>query len=193
MGPKHFFPNHPLWHEIALAPHADFLKKHPDGEWLTLLETAHQAKIFGGWLEDRSPLFDSRHTPHATIHLGIDFWLPATTPVFSPFEGEILLTKPKKSENGGWGGRIDLLTNHGVFTFGHLSLPIHKKGHILKKGDILGTLAPKSDNGGWLPHLHLQRTNTDYYLSLKHPHQMDAYAAPSSILSTLFPHPFLQI
>src|SRR3989344_5661245 len=48
---------------------------------------------FGGWGEDRAlykthPFFKDKAGDHS-IHLGMDIWLPAETPVFVPFTGTV--------------------------------------------------------------------------------------------------------
>ncbi len=125
--------------------------------------------IAGGYLEPR-PFYTSASyektgnygRERRTIHLGIDFCLPAYTPVHTLFDGEVV-TATDDSGNKKYGGLIIL--KHKVeevefFTlYGHntvASVLKHKVGSIIKKGSKIAELGSSKENGNWIPHLHFQ-------------------------------------
>ena len=128
----------------------------------------HSATVAeGGYGEQRNLYNSSKHFNKAneeprTIHLGIDLWTKAGTPIFAPLDGKI----HSRQYNGNdldYGATI--ITEHFVgnekfyILFGHLSLASlqnRKIGENFTAGDILAELGNPSENGGWNPHLHLQ-------------------------------------
>lgn len=186
------FREHYSWKEIQISQHVALIKKNTvDGRWLKILEEAHQAKIFGGWLENRTPLFDTRHVPESHIHLGVDFWLPEGTEVLCPAPGKVLLNRQKNSECGGWGTRIDILIQDHVWIFGHLKEPLPPTKKTLEASEPIAILGNREENGGWLPHLHLQTMRKADYLQLSEPEILDAYAETNPNLKFLFPNPLV--
>lgn len=119
--------------------------------------------LYGGYGEDRgiyaaSPLFDGEEEPR-TIHLGIDVWTDAGTPVCTPLDAEVHSTAINDSW-GDYGGTV-ILAHDGFFTlWGHLA---HREvrelaeGAALAAGTAFARLGAREENGGWPPHLHLQR------------------------------------
>ena len=125
--------------------------------------------IAGGYMEPR-PFYTSNMyeregnlgIEYRTIHLGIDFWLPANTPVHAFMEGEVYSVTEDKGEKG-YGGLVILKHRADDFEFftiyGHLSIESirHlKEGSIVNCGDLIGKLGAHNENGGWVPHLHFQ-------------------------------------
>ena len=120
---------------------------------------------YGGYLEDRevyrnASLFGSEEP--RTIHVGLDIWCKARTPIYLPFDGHIHSFQDNHTA-GDYGPTI--ITEHSLekhsfyLLFGHLdheSLHNMKKGKIIKKGEKLGNLGIFEENGGWPPHLHFQ-------------------------------------
>ena len=100
---------------------------------------------------------------HRTIHIGLDLFADAGTPVFAPLDGEIAAFKDN-GMNQDYGPVIILRhrTDDGTefFTlYGHLSresLEGLAVGKRVKAGDRIATLGAANVNGGWTPHLHLQ-------------------------------------
>lgn len=119
--------------------------------------------LHGGYGEDRgiyaaSPLFDNDEEPR-TIHLGIDVWTDAGTPVCTPLDAEVHSTAINDTW-GDYGGTV-ILAHDGFFTlWGHLA---HREvrelveGSALAAGTAFARLGTREENGGWPPHLHLQR------------------------------------
>lgn len=181
-------PEVKTWVPFTLTEWATFVKDHK-GQWIELIEQKLGGKLYGGYLEDRSSVFDNRHEKDFNCHLGVDFWLPAGTSVIWPFEtGTIVHTSPGNPLcRGGWGGRIDILAFDTIFVFGHLD-PDTITRSLVQYGTI-GQLGIRSKNGGWLPHLHLQCISTEFYKRFEDPRSIDAYAPNSPTLSSDFPNP----
>ncbi len=125
--------------------------------------------IAGGYLEPR-PLYtdDSFDTEadygkqNRSVHLGVDFWLAAGTPVHAVFDGEVV-TSTYQKQHKNYGGLVILKHKEIDLTFytlyGHLSKDSSdtlKVGDLLSKGDCIGYLGSPEDNGSWAPHLHFQ-------------------------------------
>jgi murein DD-endopeptidase MepM/ murein hydrolase activator NlpD len=119
---------------------------------------------WGGYLEDRalyqSPLFSG--VEPRTIHLGIDIWMPAGTPIFSPLDG-LVQSAQDNNQLLDYGPTIVLEHNHNGIRFhtllGHLSrtsLCGLTAGKTVARGEQIATLGQQSENGGWPTHLHLQ-------------------------------------
>jgi 4-aminobutyrate aminotransferase-like enzyme/Ser/Thr protein kinase RdoA (MazF antagonist) len=113
-----------------------------------------------------SPLFAGTDGPpdeRRTIHLGLDIFADAGTPVFAPLRGVVhaFAYNPAALD---YGGVIILrhTTDDGTAFFslyGHLSrasLTDIAAGRTIDRGQQLATLGAPDENGGWTPHLHLQ-------------------------------------
>jgi 4-aminobutyrate aminotransferase-like enzyme/Ser/Thr protein kinase RdoA (MazF antagonist) len=134
------------------------------------LQKTHPEKLIaGGYCEPR-PLYTSgsydkegNNGPESrTYHLGIDFWLPAGTPVHTLFDGEIC-TSTNDAGFKEYGGLIILKHIENGLTFytlyGHLAVASTTKfqvGDRIKKGASIGVLGAPEENGDWAPHLHFQ-------------------------------------
>ncbi|PKA82575.1 hydroxylysine kinase /5-phosphonooxy-L-lysine phospho-lyase [Ulvibacter sp. MAR_2010_11] len=134
------------------------------------LQKEHSDKLIaGGYCEPR-PLYtatsydkEGNNGPESrTFHLGVDFWLPAGTPVHSLFDGEVV-TATNDAGFKEYGGLIILKHHEDGITFytlyGHLSVASatkYKPGEQIKKGVCIGELGIPQENGNWAPHLHFQ-------------------------------------
>jgi murein DD-endopeptidase MepM/ murein hydrolase activator NlpD len=122
---------------------------------------------YGGYLEQRNLYQKSTHFTHTgrqerNIHLGVDLWVKATTPVIAPLKGRIHSFSDNEGY-GNYGPTIILEHNIAGLTFytlyGHLSktsLSGLKVGKKIQQGSIFATLGNSMENGGYAPHLHLQ-------------------------------------
>lgn len=152
----------------------------------------------GGYLEKRiiyrrSEVFEGDE--NRCIHLGIDIWAPAFTPIFAPLEGTIHSFKDNNAF-GDYGPTIILQHTLGGITFytlyGHLtqqSLAGLQKGMLVKKGEAFTEIGPFPENGDWPPHLHFQ-----IIMDMEgREGDFPGVAAPSEIgkYSTLCPNPQL--
>jgi peptidoglycan LD-endopeptidase LytH len=97
-----------------------------------------------------------------SIHLGIDLWAKAGTPVFSPLDG-IIHSFGNNTGFGNYGPTLILqhiLEGITFYTlYGHLnldSLSYFQTGKTIQKNSIIGALGIQQENGGWPPHLHFQ-------------------------------------
>ncbi|NND62633.1 MAG: aminotransferase class III-fold pyridoxal phosphate-dependent enzyme [Flavobacteriaceae bacterium] len=134
------------------------------------LQKKHPNKIIaGGYLEPR-PLYtassydrEGNEGPESrSVHLGVDFWLPAGTPIHSLFDAEVYAAV---NDDGfkEYGGLVILKHEKEGLVFyslyGHLSIDSVKKfqkGDRVKKGERIGELGAPHENGNWSPHLHFQ-------------------------------------
>jgi len=122
---------------------------------------------FGGYNEmrnlySRSTLFKNQNTEERNIHIGMDLWVKAGTPVLAALDGKIHSFK-NNSKLGDYGPTIILehhfenLTFHTLY--GHLSIKSIENisvETVIHQGDIIGYLGDASVNGDYAPHLHFQ-------------------------------------
>ena len=99
-----------------------------------------------------------------TIHLGMDVFLPAGSPVFAPMEGTVHSFQ-NNTQSLDYGPCIILEhatedTGQVFYTlYGHLSaeslIGLHE-GKPIGQGERFASFGDSSVNGGWPPHLHFQ-------------------------------------
>jgi murein DD-endopeptidase MepM/ murein hydrolase activator NlpD len=120
---------------------------------------------FGGYLEHRLIYetyenFATASADFRNIHLGMDFWTSAGTPVFAPLAGEVHSFQVNQGA-GNYGPTIILYhPAEKIYSlYGHISMtdlvPI-EKGLPIAAGQRLCHLGSPTENGGWPPHLHFQ-------------------------------------
>lgn len=161
--------------------------------YVELLLAKNKAKVaYGGYKEirnlyKRSKVFNDLNTEERNIHIGMDLWIKAGTPVLAALDGKVHSFQ-YNNNLGDYGPTIILehqLENHIFYTlYGHLSLESIasiKTGDLFAKGQQLATLGDASVNGDYSPHLHFQiikdikenfgdfpgvcsKSNLDYYL-----------------------------
>lgn len=132
-----------------------------------LLASNNSKVAYGGYNEERnlykrSEIFKDNEAEERNMHLGLDLWIKAGTPVLSALDGTIHSFKNNVGL-GDYGPTIILehrLENQQFYTlYGHLaleSLENLKIGAFFKKGEQLATLGEASVNGDYAPHLHFQ-------------------------------------
>jgi murein DD-endopeptidase MepM/ murein hydrolase activator NlpD len=122
---------------------------------------------FGGYNEirtiyKRSTHFNVAPTKERNIHIGIDLWCGAETPVYTPLDATVHSFK-NNTNYGDYGPTIIL--KHSINTiefytlYGHLSLASIENlmvNQVFKQGEQLGTLGDTLVNGDYPPHLHFQ-------------------------------------
>lgn len=165
----------------------DFSATNPDLATLDLTDTATftdyvfgklraaGAKVgVGGYNEHRviyrrSEHFNTSEEEPREIHLGIDFWAEAGTPVFAPLDG-VVHSFQDNAHFGDYGPTIILehpgnaVVRHSdgkslYSLYGHLtrqSLEGLYEGKTFNAGEKLGEVGPYPENGDWPPHLHFQ-------------------------------------
>jgi len=120
----------------------------------------------GGYLEDRLIYRKSTHfgtdDNARTIHLGVDVWSEAKTPLFAPLDS-VIHSFQINDNFGDYGPTIILQHKLQGQTFhtlyGHLSkasLDGLEQGMHIPKGKQFATLGAENENGNWPPHLHFQ-------------------------------------
>ncbi|RZT00273.1 peptidoglycan DD-metalloendopeptidase family protein [Aquimarina brevivitae] len=129
----------------------------------------NKAKVaYGGYLEKRAIYQRSEHfnqndpDTERNIHLGLDLWCPAGTPIIAPLSGTVHSFK-NNDNYGDYGPTI--IVEHTVgdiklYTlYGHLSLAsiqgLEKQKNVVK-GQQIAELGDASVNGDYAPHLHFQ-------------------------------------
>lgn len=99
-----------------------------------------------------------------TIHIGVDLFAPAGTPVLAPL-GAVVHSVRDNAGHLDYGPTLILRHDPGdagatFFTlYGHLDPEVlgHlRAGQRVRKGERIARLGALPDNGGWAPHLHLQ-------------------------------------
>ena len=98
-----------------------------------------------------------------TVHLGIDLFAPAGTPVHAPLAGRVVAAHDNAAlQDYGPVVILEHATGEGVpfYTlYGHLSresLDRMKVGRRVEAGDTIAEFGTVDVNGGWTPHLHFQ-------------------------------------
>ncbi len=127
------------------------------------------AKVaYGGYLErrgiyQRSDYFNQDDPDkERNIHLGLDLWIEAHTPVYAPLEGT-LHSYDNNTNFGDYGPCMILKHQFEDFEFytlyGHLSIESlegKQVGEKIEKGQQIATLGTAKVNGAYPPHLHFQ-------------------------------------
>lgn len=130
--------------------------------------TQNNAKVaYGGYNEirnlyKRSTIFNDTKTDERNIHIGLDLWIKAGTPVLAALDG-FIHSFNYNTGVGDYGPTIILehkIENQKFYTlYGHLSLESIGNiniGDVYKKGSQLATLGDATVNGDYSPHLHFQ-------------------------------------
>ncbi|OBX25944.1 peptidase M23-like protein [Gelidibacter algens] len=129
----------------------------------------HNALVaFGGYNEtrniyQRSVYFNQTNLDtERNIHIGMDLWIAANSPIFSPLNATVHSFK-NNTNHGDYGPTIIL--KHHINTvefytlYGHLSVASIadlKVGQVFNEGQQIATLGEATVNGDYPPHLHFQ-------------------------------------
>ena len=122
---------------------------------------------YGRYAEDRE-LYNNDHfdsdaaAESRSIHMGVDVFCTAGTPVFAPLDGtlEIMANNTRELDYGPM-----LILRHAAddsrfYTlYGHLSLESitsRTHGEPIRAGEQIATVGSPPTNGNWPPHLHFQ-------------------------------------
>ncbi|MDO3641987.1 peptidoglycan DD-metalloendopeptidase family protein [Mucilaginibacter sp. L3T2-6] len=135
--------------------------------WITQKLSDNNCKYgIGGYMEHRtiyarSKHFDTEDEPRR-LHLGVDIWSAAGTPVYSPLAGKVHSFQ-NNNNFGDYGPAIILEHNLDGLTlyslYGHLSLKSLDGLYIgkpINHNEQIATLGNMEENGHWPPHLHFQ-------------------------------------
>lgn len=139
-------------------------------EYINLqLQSAKARYGIGGYGEHRkvygrSTIFDSAKTDDEPrrVHLGIDIWGSAGTPVFAPLGG-MIHSFAFNRHYGDYGATMIILhqlDDRAFYTlYGHISLndiDHLKAGEYVIRGEEIAHFGESHENGHWPPHLHFQ-------------------------------------
>jgi murein DD-endopeptidase MepM/ murein hydrolase activator NlpD len=131
----------------------------------------HAKVAYGGYNEERnlykrSSIFNDNKTEERNIHIGLDLWIKAGTPILAALDGTVHSFN-YNNNLGDYGPTIILehqLENQTFYTlYGHLSLESIAEleiGTFFSKGQQLATLGDATVNGDYAPHLHFQIIKT---------------------------------
>ncbi|WP_235183972.1 peptidoglycan DD-metalloendopeptidase family protein [Hymenobacter sp. IS2118] len=177
----HFGPVLPVDLNAPAVARLDFTAANPRIATADLRDTAAFAQLVkellvdqqasigvGGYLENRVIYRRSQHfgpgvVPEArSLHLGVDVWLPAGTPVLAPLPATV--HSLADNDNFGDYGPTVILEHELEGTvfyslYGHLSRHEFRQlrvGQRLEKGEAFATVGPYPENGDWPAHLHFQ-------------------------------------
>jgi 4-aminobutyrate aminotransferase-like enzyme/Ser/Thr protein kinase RdoA (MazF antagonist) len=111
-----------------------------------------------------------------TVHLGVDLFVEAGTPVHAPLDGKVMALADNAAPRD-YGPVIVLAheidSQHRFYTlYGHLnrkSIAKLKVGQKIKKGKAFAKVGKSKINGGWTPHLHFQIMNDSLELGSDFP------------------------
>ena len=127
-----------------------------------------------------------------TVHLGVDLFLPAGSPVRAPLDGVVHSVRDNAAPLD-YGPTVILAHAPAegppfLTLYGHLarvSIADLAPGRAIAAGEAFATLGDERENGGWPPHLHLQLAATD----LGREGELPGVARPSerAIWQSLFP------
>lgn len=136
-------------------------------QWISHKLSVNNCKYgIGGYMEHRtiyarSTHFDTDDEPRR-LHLGVDIWADAGTPVYSPLRG----TVHSFNDNNNFGdyGPTIIIEHQSdglkLYTlYGHLnreSLDGLYIGKPVSKNERIGGFGKIEENGHWPPHLHFQ-------------------------------------
>lgn len=102
-----------------------------------------------------------------TVHLAVDAFAPAGTPIRTPMDATVHVTE-NRTGHLDYGGLVilahDTPDGDQFYTlYGHLDPAVCKTlkpGQALKKGTAFCALGTPDQNGGWAPHIHFQMALT---------------------------------
>lgn len=135
--------------------------------WVDQILAQNNCKFgIGGYFENRtlyarSAHFNTSDEPRR-LHLGVDIWGEAGTPVYAPFAGKIH-SYADNNYFGDYGATIIL--EHCFYglnffaLYGHLnrkSLHGLYPGKIIQQNEKIAEFGLAEENGNWPPHLHYQ-------------------------------------
>ena len=124
-----------------------------------------------------------------TVHLGLDWWTDAGTPIYAPLAGHVHSVHDNAGECD-YGPTLILrhspvpeLTFYTLY--GHLGRDVLDRwqiGDAVAAGEIVATIGARPVNGGWPPHLHFQILlalwgNTVDFPGVAYPHEAATWLA----------------
>lgn len=129
------------------------------------IENAGAVAAVGGYLEQRAVYADTPNfagEAERNVHIGVDVFMPAGTPVRAPLAGEVHCFANRQVA-GDYGPvillrhELDGMVFHSLY--GHLSeasLAGLRRGMGVVTGAKIAEIGARPRNGDWPPHLHFQ-------------------------------------
>lgn len=144
---------------------------------------------FGGYLEDRSLLWNGFEESKKMIHLGIDINnLKHGDEVTVPCDVKVVHVFKDSTPFNGWGLRLILEMEKSYMDckfllYGHLDPKFApEEGQKFSTGDIVGKVGNSDNNGGWFIHLHVQLIKREMFMKyIDNLEKLDGYLLDSDI------------
>lgn len=139
-------------------------------------------------------------TGKRNIHMAIDIWTAAHSPVYA-FDDGVIAYFDNNDQPGDYGPTIvtkHTINDETIYALnGHLSIESLndiKAGKLVKKGEKIAEIGTEKVNGGWAPHLHFQLSTKDpgqadmpgVVAEDDHEEALKTYPDPRIILSDLY-------
>ena len=174
-----FHPIVPFNFQKDVVLHIDLTENNTDLHSLDLLNVevmdeyvsrkikeANAVCAVGGYLENRYIYRTTEHFQQSaeprSIHLGVDIWAKAGTPVYAPMQAKVH-SFANNNNIGDYGPTIILehfLDDETFYTlYGHLNLECLEglfEGKNIEAGEKIAEFGNYPINGNWSPHLHFQ-------------------------------------
>ena len=161
------FNHTPIYIDLSeTGEHIEAIKNLTQRQLDEYIKNIHKEKnvkwSISGEREERRELYKSFDLEKLFIHIGLDINIPSKTPLFAPFDCEVVkIDYDQREKGGGFGGNITLkVDGHGdlfYLVFGHLEKIINKKvGDKLTAGQQFAFVGDYNENGGWFEHVHMQ-------------------------------------
>lgn len=134
------------------------------------------------------PLFDGPGEERRTIHLGLDLFAAAGTPIFAPLDGVVhaIANNNRRLDYG----PVMILRHGDFFTiYGHLANTPLAVGAEVKAGQVIARIGGRPANGDWPPHLHFQIIRDLLDMDCDFPGV--AFASQREVFTALSPDPNL--
>ncbi|MXX84317.1 MAG: aminotransferase class III-fold pyridoxal phosphate-dependent enzyme [Chloroflexi bacterium] len=157
---------------IDLGLQSELLAQVPDladpAAWATPLHTQLRGKVGIGMYKEIRPiyltdLFQSARQQRRTMHLGVDLFAPAGSPIYAPLAGAVrVVAEHVAPQDFGPMLIVEHQPQPGLrfyTVYGHLdagALQRWQVGQTVAAGELLAHIGAPPRNGNWAPHLHFQ-------------------------------------
>ncbi len=208
MKGKNFGPVDLSVSSLELGNNTNYATIHQFQNTINRILTEHNAEMgYGGYGEVRSVYTTDHYQTEGnsgvqwrTTHLGLDLWMEAGTPIFSPFKGVVYALQDNYGERN-YGPT--LIIKHEVnrdLTFyclyGHLDLKSIENlqvGMNVSKSEQIATIGYPPENGNWPPHLHFQIIldllgNEGDFPGVAYPHEAKTWLSISPDPGLIYPY-----
>lgn len=157
---------------LDLGMQSDLLAQVPDlsdpAAWEAPLQIALRGKIGIGMYQEIRPIYLTdifAIAPHhrRTLHLGVDLFAAAGTPIYAPLSGIVRVVTEQTAPQD-YGPMLIVehqpLPDLRFYTlYGHLAVDALQRwqpGQSVAAGELLAHIGDHPRNGNWAPHLHFQ-------------------------------------